>query len=208
MGKSTSKKLWHTSEITLPGRLRVTSGVIPHWHAWPFCLWAEHMLLKPEDPGQGDAENYCQVNLSASDFGVDWGDMAGPPICLPAAFLSLWVSARLSVKQGSTVSTAIWRICLALEVDSRNHRNGRARWFVSSQWWGWGCCPEGPLSSFLRCQRKGERRKAKSSNRLASGQSIWGWVCSSSPFPASGPQKVYSANELSRLCLLSPRLSF
>lgn len=74
MGKSTSKKLWHTSEITLPGRLRVTSGVIPHWHAWPFCLWAEHMLLKPEDPGQGDAENYCQVNLSASDL---WGGLRG-----------------------------------------------------------------------------------------------------------------------------------
>ena len=28
--------------------------------------------------------------------------------------------------------------------------------------------------SFLRCQRKGDRRKAQNSNSLASGQPIWG----------------------------------
>lgn len=74
MGKSPSKMLWHTSEITLPGRLRVTSGVVTPWEAQPLYLWAGHA---PEARGrckQGRVGSHCQVDLCAGDL---WSELRG-----------------------------------------------------------------------------------------------------------------------------------
>lgn len=210
MGESPSKKPWHASEIMLAGRLRVTSGVVTPWHAGPLCLWVEHAPEAGGRPRAGRCRKSLPGRPVCGDLCGRLRDPAGPPVSLPAVFPSLWGSAPSSVKRGGTVCITIWRICLALETDGRNHGKGRALCSASSQVAGlkassWASpLSSPPLSWGARGGGEEEGHRALTAWLVVSP--FWG---ESVPPPSfSGPQRVCSANDLFRLCSLFPRLSF